>query len=99
MLANLRTQLQFSNISPPPTINGSSVICPTYNPNPQAYPFVIDYNQPYKPPELAMKSKFVALIALAEFHRKLKMPTNVGKYDGLTDPEDHYNVFMSAGDL
>ncbi|KAD4982873.1 hypothetical protein E3N88_19544 [Mikania micrantha] len=66
LLANLRTQLQFTNISPPPAINGSNVVCPTYNPNPQAYPFVIDYNQPYKPPELAMTSKFVAPIALAD---------------------------------
>ncbi|KAL8226893.1 hypothetical protein R6Q57_016725 [Mikania cordata] len=25
------------------------------------------------------------------------MPTNVRKYDGLSDPKDHYNVFVSAG--
>ncbi|KAL8252232.1 hypothetical protein R6Q59_035925 [Mikania micrantha] len=41
--------------------------------------------------------KFIAPIAMAEFHKKLKMPKNVGKYDGLTDPKDHSNMFVSAG--
>jgi hypothetical protein len=24
------------------------------------------------------------------------MPSNVGKYDGISDPDDHVNVFVSA---
>ncbi|KAD7479541.1 hypothetical protein R6Q59_000225 [Mikania micrantha] len=98
MLANLKTQLQFSSIPPPQIISNRDVINPAYfPPNSQAYPPFLDYSRPYKPSELVMKSKFIAPIALVEFHHKLKMRTNVEKYDGLTDPEDHYNVFVSAG--
>ncbi|KAL8196779.1 hypothetical protein R6Q57_024481 [Mikania cordata] len=98
VLANLRTQLQFSDISAPQTTSHNDTTNTTHLlVNTQTYPPPLDYNRPYKPPELLTKSKFIAPVALAEFHRKLKMPTNVRKYDGLSDTEDHYNVFVSAG--
>ncbi|KAD0423211.1 hypothetical protein E3N88_44289 [Mikania micrantha] len=98
ILANLRTQLQFTGISAPQTASHNDMQTLFHShANPQICFSPLDYSRPYKPPELLMKSKFIAPIALAEFQRKLKMPTNVGKYDGLSDPEDHYNVFVSAG--
>ncbi|KAL8226219.1 hypothetical protein R6Q57_018776 [Mikania cordata] len=56
----------------------------------------MDYKKSYKLQELMRKFKFIAPIAMVEFHQKLKMPSNIGKYNGLTDPEDHYNVFLAS---
>ncbi|KAI3694623.1 hypothetical protein L1987_77591 [Smallanthus sonchifolius] len=57
----------------------------------------VDIHRPYRPTALLTQSKFTPRIAQAEILRKLKMPSTVGKYDGTIDPDDHINVFISAG--
>ncbi|XP_035839597.1 uncharacterized protein LOC118487153 [Helianthus annuus] len=55
-----------------------------------------DYNLIYRPAEAAENSKFISEIALAPLE-KAKLPSNVGKFNGMTDPDDHLRVFTSAG--
>ncbi|KAJ0433775.1 hypothetical protein HanIR_Chr17g0874011 [Helianthus annuus] len=55
-----------------------------------------DYNLIYQPAEAAENSKFVREIALAPLDQE-KLPSNVGKFNGLSDPDDHLRVFTSAG--
>ncbi|XP_022019854.1 uncharacterized protein LOC110919914 [Helianthus annuus] len=62
-----------------------------YNPDAE-----YDYNLIYRPAEAAENSKFVSEIALAPLERA-KLPSNVGKFNGLSDPDDHLRVFTSAG--
>ncbi|XP_021975264.1 uncharacterized protein LOC110870387 [Helianthus annuus] len=45
---------------------------------------------------MAENSKFIKEIATADID-KTKLPHNVGKYNGLTDPDDHLQVFNGAG--
>ncbi|XP_022030313.1 uncharacterized protein LOC110931218 [Helianthus annuus] len=66
-------------------------ICVVYNPEAE-----YDYNLIYRPAEAAENSKFVKEIALAPLERA-KLPSNVGKFNGLSDPDDHLRVFTSAG--
>ncbi|XP_022014299.1 uncharacterized protein LOC110913787 [Helianthus annuus] len=55
-----------------------------------------NYDLVYRPAEAAENSKFILEIALAPLERA-KLPSNVGKFNGLTDPDDHLRVFTSAG--
>ena len=56
-----------------------------------------DLSLPYKPKRLTEKSKFSPRIALATLPAKSKLPNTVGKYDGLSDPDDHILAFTTAG--
>ncbi|XP_022014008.1 uncharacterized protein LOC110913490 [Helianthus annuus] len=55
--------------------------------------------RPYKPIDATFRSKFTRRIAEAPIKEKPKMPQTVGKYDGLGDPDDHLNLFKSAGEV
>ncbi|XP_021990855.1 uncharacterized protein LOC110887584 [Helianthus annuus] len=55
-----------------------------------------DYTLSYRPDDMAENSKFIKEIATAAID-KTKLPHNVGKYNGLTDPDDHLQVFNGAG--
>ncbi|XP_035838438.1 uncharacterized protein LOC118486256 [Helianthus annuus] len=55
-----------------------------------------DYTLSYRPDDMAEDSKFIREIATAAID-KTKLPHNVGKYNGLTDPDDHLQVFKGAG--
>ncbi|KAJ0601426.1 hypothetical protein HanIR_Chr03g0128211 [Helianthus annuus] len=55
-----------------------------------------NYDLIYRPAKAAENSKFIMEIALAPLE-KAKLPSNVGKFNGLTDPDDHLRVFTSAG--
>ncbi|XP_021974787.1 uncharacterized protein LOC110869890 [Helianthus annuus] len=55
-----------------------------------------NYDLVYRPAEAAENSKFILEIALAPLERA-KLPSNVGKFNGLTDPDNHLRVFTSAG--
>ncbi|MFS7939856.1 hypothetical protein Hanom_Chr05g00456881 [Helianthus anomalus] len=55
-----------------------------------------DYTLSYRPDDMAENSKFISEIAAAAID-KTKLPHNVGKYNGLTDPDDHLQVFNGAG--
>ncbi|XP_022028469.1 uncharacterized protein LOC110929617 [Helianthus annuus] len=55
-----------------------------------------DYTLSYRPEDMAENSKFIREIAYAAID-KTKLPHNVGKYNGLTDPDDHLQVFKGAG--
>ncbi|XP_035845188.1 uncharacterized protein LOC118491476 [Helianthus annuus] len=55
-----------------------------------------DYTLSYRPEDMAENSKFIPEIACAAID-KTKLPHNVGKYNGLTDPDDHLQVFKGAG--
>ncbi|KAK1417533.1 hypothetical protein QVD17_26662 [Tagetes erecta] len=55
--------------------------------------------KPYRPAALLAQSKFTPRLAQAEFPKKTKMPSTIGKYDGSTDPDDHVNVFVCAGGI
>ncbi|XP_021998635.1 uncharacterized protein LOC110895593 [Helianthus annuus] len=55
-----------------------------------------NYNLIYRPAEAAENSKFIMEIALAPLE-KAKLPSNVGKFNGLKDPDDHLRIFTSAG--
>ncbi|XP_022004349.1 uncharacterized protein LOC110901896 [Helianthus annuus] len=55
-----------------------------------------DYTLSYRPYDMAKNSKFIKEIATAAID-KTKLPHNVGKYNGLTDPDDHLQVFNGAG--
>ncbi|XP_022007373.1 uncharacterized protein LOC110906570 [Helianthus annuus] len=55
-----------------------------------------NYDLVYRPAEVAENSKFILEIALAPLERA-KLSSNVGKFNGLTDPDDHLRVFTSAG--
>ncbi|XP_021998215.1 uncharacterized protein LOC110895244 [Helianthus annuus] len=65
--------------------------CAVYNPEAEH-----SYDLIYRPAEAAENSKFVMEIALAQLE-KAKLPSNVGKFNGLTDPDDHLRVFTSVG--
>ncbi|XP_022003210.1 uncharacterized protein LOC110900636 [Helianthus annuus] len=66
-------------------------ICAVYNPEAEH-----DYNLIYRPAKAAENSTFIREIALAPLERE-KLPSNVGKFNGLSDPDDHLRVFTSAG--
>jgi hypothetical protein len=51
-----------------------------------------NFSKPYRPSTARSKSKFVSRIAEFTFPPKLKMSSNVEKYDGLKDPDGHLNV-------
>ncbi|XP_022040767.1 uncharacterized protein LOC110943325 [Helianthus annuus] len=55
-----------------------------------------DYTLSYRPDDMAENSKFIKEIATTAID-KTKLPHNVGKYNGLTDPDDHLQVFNGAG--
>ncbi|XP_035830036.1 uncharacterized protein LOC110906998 [Helianthus annuus] len=55
-----------------------------------------DFTLSYRPEDMAENSKFIPEIACAAID-KTKLPHNVGKYNGLTDPDDHLQVFKGAG--
>ncbi|MFS8031224.1 hypothetical protein Hanom_Chr17g01543301 [Helianthus anomalus] len=55
-----------------------------------------DYTLSYRPDDMAENSKIIKEIAYAAID-KTKLPHNVGKYNGLTDPDDHLQVFNGAG--
>ncbi|XP_022003295.2 leucine-rich repeat extensin-like protein 1 [Helianthus annuus] len=58
-----------------------------------------ELTKPCKPVDATFRSKFTRRIAEAPIKEKPKMPQTVGKYDGLTDPDDHLNLFKSAGEV
>jgi hypothetical protein len=100
-LASLRMRLSFTdspglNHIPTQTQGPSSTpfVTPwgTYRPNEQA-----DFSKPYRLVALISQSKFSAGFAATDFPAKIKMPSTVGKYDGSGDPDDHINIFISAG--
>ncbi|XP_076951464.1 uncharacterized protein LOC143624844 [Bidens hawaiensis] len=45
----------------------------------------------------AEKSKFIVPIATAPFPFNVKIPTSLGKYNGMTDPSDHLLNFVAVG--
>ncbi|KAJ0870483.1 putative retrotransposon gag domain-containing protein [Helianthus annuus] len=55
-----------------------------------------DFRLAYRPAEAAEHSKFIPKIALAPLSRE-KLPPTVGKFNGLTDPNDHVRTFTSVG--
>ncbi|KAF5756745.1 hypothetical protein HanXRQr2_Chr17g0818431 [Helianthus annuus] len=55
-----------------------------------------DYTLSYRPDDMAEDSKFIRKIATAAID-KTKLPHNVGKYNDLTGPDDHLQVFKGAG--
>ncbi|MFS7999627.1 putative retrotransposon gag domain-containing protein [Helianthus anomalus] len=55
-----------------------------------------DYSLSYRPDGVAENSKFIKEIATADID-KTKLPHNVGKYNGLTNPDDHLQFFNGAG--
>ncbi|MFS7946937.1 putative retrotransposon gag domain-containing protein [Helianthus anomalus] len=55
-----------------------------------------DFRLTYRPAEAAEHSKFIPKIALAPLSRE-KLPPTVGKFNGLTDPDDHVRTFTSVG--
>ncbi|KAI3797126.1 hypothetical protein L1987_32378 [Smallanthus sonchifolius] len=61
--------------------------------------FEDDYSKPYRPSTARSRSKFINKIAEFTFPPKLKMPSNVGKYDGLGDPDDHLAIFIGAAEV
>ena len=84
------------------TSHHSSRLAPTYSYQAEpriaeTIPQADDLSAPYKPKRLTEKSKFSARIALATLSSKSKLPTTVGKYDGLSDPDDHIMSFTTAG--
>ena len=56
-----------------------------------------DLTTPYRPRAFAEHSKFTQRIAQAPLPSRSKLPSNIGKYDGLTNPNNHMVVFTSAG--
>ncbi|KAD7478315.1 hypothetical protein E3N88_01451 [Mikania micrantha] len=50
-------------------------------------------------PQALDRSKFIKKIAKFTFPPRLKMSTNVGKYDGLGDPDDHLAIFVGAAEV
>ncbi|XP_076934664.1 uncharacterized protein LOC143601039 [Bidens hawaiensis] len=56
-----------------------------------------DFTKPYRPAAFAEKSKFIASIATAPFPINAKIPTSLGKYNGMTDPSDHLQNFVAVG--
>ncbi|XP_076924807.1 uncharacterized protein LOC143587391 [Bidens hawaiensis] len=56
-----------------------------------------DFTKPYRYAAFAEKSKFIARIATAPFPVNAKIPTSVGKYDGMTGPSDHLLNFVAIG--
>lgn len=58
-----------------------------------------DYTKPYRPSEFAENSKFVPRIATAPFPINVKIPTNLGKYNGMSDPSDHLLRFVVVGGI
>ncbi|KAD5960445.1 hypothetical protein E3N88_11917 [Mikania micrantha] len=55
--------------------------------------------RPYHPTNYTDLSKFTCRIAKALLPGKLKLPENVGKYDGTNDPDDHLHAFEGAGKI
>ncbi|KAJ0724480.1 hypothetical protein HanPI659440_Chr12g0448141 [Helianthus annuus] len=55
-----------------------------------------DYKSVYRPKSTAGNSKFIKEIALAPLMQS-KLPPSVGKYNGLSNPDDHIGVFTNAG--
>ncbi|XP_076905390.1 uncharacterized protein LOC143561144 [Bidens hawaiensis] len=56
-----------------------------------------DFTKPYRPAAFAEKSKLIASIATTPFPVNAKIPTSVGKYNGMTDPSDHLQNFIAVG--
>ncbi|KAJ0942374.1 putative retrotransposon gag domain-containing protein [Helianthus annuus] len=54
-----------------------------------------DFTLSYRLEGVAEKSKFIKEIAMVPLE-KTKLTHNVGKYNGLTDPDDHLQIFTSA---
>ncbi|KAJ0476084.1 putative retrotransposon gag domain-containing protein [Helianthus annuus] len=76
-------------------------------PAPQGVPVLVpvgsedddELTRPYKPAEVTFRSKFSRRIAEAPIKEKPNIPPTVGKYDGTSDPDDHINLFRSAGEV
>ncbi|KAJ0547473.1 putative retrotransposon gag domain-containing protein [Helianthus annuus] len=89
-----------------PTYKGESTVFSRLHPEHEAYKppkragynpkAEHDYTLSYRPNDMAENSKFIKAIATAAID-KTKLPHNVGKYNGLTDPDDHLQVFNGAG--
>ncbi|XP_076931508.1 uncharacterized protein LOC143596688 [Bidens hawaiensis] len=56
-----------------------------------------EFTKPYRPAAFAEKSKFIPQIATAPFPTNIKIPSNLGKYNGMTDPQDHLLNFTAVG--
>ncbi|XP_076909484.1 uncharacterized protein LOC143566733 [Bidens hawaiensis] len=56
-----------------------------------------DFTKPYRPAAFAEKSKFIASIATTPFPVNAKIPTTVGRYNGMTDPSDHLQNIVVVG--
>ncbi|XP_076935193.1 uncharacterized protein LOC143601766 [Bidens hawaiensis] len=56
-----------------------------------------DFTKPYCPAAFSEKSKFIASIATTPFPVNAKIPTTVGRYNGMTDPSDHLQNFVAVG--
>ncbi|KAD3067732.1 hypothetical protein E3N88_35612 [Mikania micrantha] len=54
--------------------------------------------KPYQPTNSTDLSKFTRRIAEAPLPEKLKLPANVGRYDGTEDPDDHLHAFAGLGE-
>jgi hypothetical protein len=65
----------------------------------QKLDFDVDYSKSYRPSTAHSKSKFISQIAEFTFPPKLKMPSNIEKYDGLSDPDDHLNIFIGVAEV
>ncbi|XP_022041647.1 uncharacterized protein LOC110944244 [Helianthus annuus] len=89
-----------------PTYKGESTVFSRLHPEHEAYKphkragynpkAEHDYTFSYRPDDMAENSKFIKEIATAAID-KTKLPHNMGKYNGLTDPDDHLQVFNGAG--
>ncbi|XP_076948962.1 uncharacterized protein LOC143621419 [Bidens hawaiensis] len=56
-----------------------------------------DFIKPYRSVAFAEKSKFIASIVTTPFPVNAKIPTTVGRYNGMTDPSDHLQNFVAVG--
>ncbi|KAM0041393.1 hypothetical protein Hdeb2414_s0011g00365831 [Helianthus debilis subsp. tardiflorus] len=89
-----------------PTYKGESTVFSRLHPEHEAYKpskrarynpkAEHDYTLSYRPDDMAENSKFIREIATAAID-KTKLSHNVGKYNGLTDPDDHLQIFNGAG--
>lgn len=56
-----------------------------------------DFTNPFRLATFAEKSKFIPPIATAPFPLNVKIPTILGKYNGMPDPSDHLLNFTTVG--
>lgn len=56
-----------------------------------------DFTKPYRPATFFDISKFIPCFVTAPFPVNVKIPTTLGKYNGMSDPSDHLLNFMAVG--